>query len=168
MITGVTWGPQLGGSPDLIDVIGLNYYRNNQRFLDGEFIDGRDPRYRPLSEMLVEVWRRYRKPMILSETGAEAGDRAPWLAYVTVEVAKAIRAGCPIHAITWYPIVNHPGWLDDRHCENGLWDYADEAGERAIHEPLALAMLGAAEPLTTLRSRCVLGPCPGSTVARRI
>ena len=33
--------------------------------------------------------------------------------------------------------MNHPGWDDDRHCHNGLWDYADAAGERAIYEPLA-------------------------------
>jgi hypothetical protein len=32
--------------------------------------------------------------------------------------------------------VNHPGWVDDRHCYNGLWDYADEQGEREIYEPL--------------------------------
>jgi hypothetical protein len=29
-------------------------------------------------------------------------------------------------------IVAHPGWLDDRYCPNGLWDYADADGQRAI------------------------------------
>ena len=32
--------------------------------------------------------------------------------------------------------MNHPGWVDDRHCYNGLWDYANEQGEREIYEPL--------------------------------
>ena len=32
---------------------------------------------------------------------------------------------------------NHPGWDNDRHCCNGLWDYSDETGNREIYEPLA-------------------------------
>jgi len=48
-----------------------------------------------------------------------------------------MRLGVPVGGITLYPIVNHPGWEDDRHCHNGLWDYADENGERPIYEPLA-------------------------------
>jgi hypothetical protein len=43
----------------------------------------------------------------------------------------------PVHGLCLYPIVNHPGWEDDRHCHNGLWDYADAAGERNIYAPLA-------------------------------
>ena len=45
---------------------------------------------------------------------------------------RAIKRG-----LCLYPIVNHPGWDDDRHCTNGLWDYADEAGHREIFAPLA-------------------------------
>jgi hypothetical protein len=26
---------------------------------------------------------------------------------------------------------------NERYCENGLWDYADETGERALYHPLA-------------------------------
>ena len=36
-----------------------------------------------------------------------------------------------------YPIVNHPGWEDERHCHNGLWDYCNESGHREIYSPLA-------------------------------
>jgi hypothetical protein len=42
-----------------------------------------------------------------------------------------------VHGICLYPIVNHPGWDDDRHCYNGLWDYPDAHGAREIYEPLA-------------------------------
>jgi hypothetical protein len=38
--------------------------------------------------------------------------------------------------VTLYPVLNHPGWVDERHCHNGLWDYADENGQRATYEPL--------------------------------
>lgn len=158
MMIGRTWGPQLGGSPDLVDIVGLNYYRDNQRYLDGELIDGTDPHYRPLSDLLLEVAERYGKPMILAETGAEGPDRARWLRYVCIESARAMRAGVPLHAVTWYPIVNHPGWADDRHVHNGLWDYADEEGHRVRHEPLAEEILAATEPMTELRDRTVLDP----------
>jgi hypothetical protein len=56
--------------------------------------------------------------------------------YVCQEVAAAMQNGIPIEGICLYPILNHPGWVDDRHCYNGLWDYADENGEREIYEPL--------------------------------
>ena len=36
-----------------------------------------------------------------------------------------------------YPIIDYPGWGDNRHCHSGLWDYADDEGRRAIYEPLA-------------------------------
>lgn len=160
MMFGRTWGPQLGGSPDLIDVVGVNYYRNNQRYVDGAFIEGTDPKYRPLSDMLVEVWDRFGKPMIIAETGAEGDDRARWLRYVCGEAGKAIRAGCPLHAITWYPILNHPGWVDDRHIHNGLWDYAGPDGSRVRHEPLADVIRSTQPRLTALRDRWVLqAPC---------
>jgi hypothetical protein len=47
-----------------------------------------------------------------------------------------MKAGCELHGITLYPILNHPGWLDERHCEHGLWDYPDETGERQVYAPL--------------------------------
>jgi hypothetical protein len=47
----------------------------------------------------------------------------------------------PVQGICWYPIINHPGWDDDRHCHNGLFDYADEVGNREIHQPLAESIL---------------------------
>jgi beta-glucosidase/6-phospho-beta-glucosidase/beta-galactosidase len=162
MVTGRTWQTQLGGSPDLIDVIGVNYYRNNQRFLDGEFIEGHDARYRPLSELLLEVHRRYGKPMLVAETGAEDDDRVPWMRYASFEVARAMRAGCPLHGLTWYPIVNHPGWADDRHIHNGLWDYADDAGARARYEPLAEEIVRSTSTLGELSERYVLGRADGA------
>ena len=45
-----------------------------------------------------------------------------------------------IEGVCWYPIVNHPGWDDERHCHNGLWDDANAAGAREMHEPLAREM----------------------------
>ena len=56
---------------------------------------------------------------------------------VPAEVRCAIAAGVPVGGICLYPIVNHPGWLDNRHCLNGLFDCADDSGRREIYQPLA-------------------------------
>ena len=49
----------------------------------------------------------------------------------------AMAAGVPVEGVCLYPIVNHPGWDDDRHCYNGMFDYADGRGNREVYEPLA-------------------------------
>jgi hypothetical protein len=136
MLRGHVW-PRLGGHPSYLDILGVNFYEDNQFTLDGTTIYRGDARYRPFSQLLGEAWRRYGRPLIVSETGSEGGRRADWLRYVADECVDALREGVELHGITLYPVLNHPGWLDDRHCENGLWDYADERGERAIHVPLA-------------------------------
>jgi len=86
--------------------------------------------------MLREVYERYRRPMFVAETGAEGEARPGWLRYIGDEVRAARDAGVPVEGVCWYPIMNFPGWDDDRHCHNGLWDYPDEVGRRAVYEPL--------------------------------
>jgi beta-glucosidase/6-phospho-beta-glucosidase/beta-galactosidase len=135
MLSGRVW-PSLGGNPGYLDVIGVNFYSDNQFMLDGTTIVRGDAGYRPFREMLLDVWSRYRRPMIVSETGSEGDTRAAWLEYVCDECIAAMREGCELHGVTLYPVLNHPGWLDGRHCENGLWGYADDAGHRPVHGPL--------------------------------
>ena len=136
MIQGSLW-PQLGGDPRYLDVVGLNYYPKNQWILDGPAIERGTPLYRPFREILREAWERYGRPLILAETGAEEGHRADWLRYVSGEVLAARRAGVPVEGICLYPVLNYPGWDDDRHCQSGLWGYPDPAGDREIHLPFA-------------------------------
>jgi UDP-galactopyranose mutase len=83
------------------------------------------------------VKERYRRPLFVSETGIEDERRPEWLAYVTDEVLMAIENGVPVEGLCLYPVVNHPGWADDRHCHNGLWDYCNVNGDREIYKPLA-------------------------------
>lgn len=136
MLTGRVW-PRLGGHPRYLDIVGVNYYPDNQFMLDGRTVRMGDPAYTPLARILLDVAARYGRPLIVSETGAEGDARAPWLRAVADECVAALRDGCDLHAVTLYPIVNHPGWVDDRHCHNGLWDYAEADGGRAVHAPLA-------------------------------
>lgn len=129
--------PELGGHPRYLDTIGCNYYIHNQWVYGGKFIERTDPRYRPFHQMLYEVWRRYDKPVLLAETGIEDERRPEWLSYVCDEIVCALENGVPVQGSCLYPVVNHPGWDDDRHCHNGLWDYCDGDGRRAVYSPLA-------------------------------
>jgi beta-glucosidase/6-phospho-beta-glucosidase/beta-galactosidase len=136
MITGRVQ-PELGGRDDLVDVIGVNYYIHNQFVWQGPMIVPSDPRYRHVSTMLQEVYARYRRPLFVAETGIEDDTRPAWLRYMCREVFMAMEAGVPMEGVCLYPIVNHPGWDDDRHCYNGMFDYADAAGRREVYQPLA-------------------------------
>ena len=129
--------PELGGADHCIDVIGVNYYIHNQFVWEQGLIVPSDPRYRHVSTMLEETYRRYRRPIFVAETGIEDDTRPAWLRYIFREVLMAMTAGVPVEGICLYPIVNHPGWDDDRHCHNGLFDYADDSGRRNVYLPLA-------------------------------
>ena len=129
--------PELGGEESFLDVIGVNYYDRNQWWNYGRTIFRHEPEYRPFREILAEVYGRYQRPMFVSETGTENQDRPEWLAYIAQEARAAMERGVALHGICLYPILNHPGWDDDRHCMNGLWDYATAEGERQLYQPLA-------------------------------
>jgi beta-glucosidase/6-phospho-beta-glucosidase/beta-galactosidase len=129
--------PELGGHEKYLDVIGVNYYPTNQWVLRGPTVTRGDRRYKPFREILREIHERYGRPMFVAETGTEDEVRPGWLRYVGNEVRAALRAGVPVWGVCLYPILNHPGWVDDRHCHNGLWDYCEAAGQREIYAPLA-------------------------------
>ena len=132
--------PELGGREEYLGIIGINYYVHNQWIYPGghgTMIEPSHARYRPVWQMLREVHERYRRPLFIAETGIEDEARPAWLRYMGYEARRAIREGVPVHGLCLYPIVNHPGWEDGRHCYNGLWDYPDASGEREIYVPLA-------------------------------
>jgi len=139
MTAGAFW-PGLGGRPELLDIIGVNYYSDNQWFLGGGTIGRGDPLYKPFRAILADVWERYRRPILVAETGAEGDARVPWLEYVTEEVLAACAAGIPVQGICLYPILDYPGWSNDRHCPVGLLGFRGEDGRRPVHRPLADAL----------------------------
>ncbi len=130
--------PELGGAERYVDVIGLNYYYDNQWYYgSGRKIRPGHRDYRPLRDMLEEWFRRFRRPLLIAETGIEDAARPRWLRFVCHEVDAAAERGVPIESVCLYPVLNHPGWTNDRHCHNGLWDYADANGGRGLYQPLA-------------------------------
>lgn len=128
--------PQLGGSPSGIDVIGVNYYPHNQWWAGDPVVTVPPERQLPLEILLTEAWMRYRKPIVIAETGCEDQARGPWLRQVIEQVDRATARGVPVLGICLYPVLDHPGWADDRHCRNGLL-CGFEPPPRPVFEPLA-------------------------------
>ena len=129
--------PELGGKREFLDIVGLNYYYNNQWVDEGSNIHLGHWVYRPVHELLANVFTRYGRPMFLAETGTEAGGRAPWLHYVCDEVAEAHAHRVPVEGICLYPILSHSGWDDGRHCHNGMFCGVTPNGARTIDRRMA-------------------------------
>ena len=140
--------PELGGSPDCLDILGFNFYYNNQwefgtnhRLPWNELV--MDPRWRPLDDLLAEAHRRYDRPVVLSETSHPGIDRPIWIERMALACSRAIAAGVPLWGICQYPIIDRPNWdnLDDWHLA-GLWDVDHLSGAmtRLLDVPSAQAL----------------------------
>lgn len=137
MLTG-RMAPELGGRPDAIDAVGLNFYPHNQWYFGGPTIPMGHHGYRALADMLVEAHARYGKPLYIAETGAEGSGRPAWLHYVCDEVRAAQARGAAIEGVCLYPVTAYPGWDNERHCEVGLFSTPDANGGRETFMPLAV------------------------------
>ena len=124
--------PELGGDGSLVDVMGWNFYPHNQWYYQGPTIPMGHHEYRPLADLLIEMVQRYRRPILISETGAEGSGKASWLHYVCNEVRDAMARGADIRGICWYPITAYPGWDNSRHAETGLLSTIVADGTRHI------------------------------------
>ena len=112
--------PELGGGAQYLDLVGINYYFNNQWIDHGRTVYLGDPLYRPPRELLALVHARTDRPLFVAETGTEGVGRAPWLHHIADEVAAAKDAGVPVGGLCLYPILSHVGWDDTRECPNGM------------------------------------------------
>jgi beta-glucosidase/6-phospho-beta-glucosidase/beta-galactosidase len=128
--------PELGGRPDCLDIVGINFYPDNQWLFNGRTIHFGHHAYRPFRELLAETHARYGRPVMVTETGAEGGTRASWLHYMCGEVRAALAAGVPVLGICLYPILDYPGWENARCCEVGLFSGPDASGNRRVCEAL--------------------------------
>ena len=120
--------PELGGRPEFLDIVGLNYYYNNQWELGTNAQLGwadaiPDPRWTPFRNLLLKAWKRYQRPIALTETSHPGVDRPGWIEMIGRECAAVMQAGVPLWGACLYPIVDRPDWdhLDQWH-RSGLWD----------------------------------------------
>jgi beta-glucosidase/6-phospho-beta-glucosidase/beta-galactosidase len=117
----------LGGHPRYLDIVGVNFYHANQWEYPDRRIrwedTPRDPRWRPLRLLLEEVYGRYGRPIVISETSHFGAGRGRWLREVAEEAGAAREAGVPLEGLCVYPIIDRPDWDDPSHWHNsGLWD----------------------------------------------
>lgn len=143
--------PELRGKPEYIDIIGCNYYYDNQ-WVAGtrDFLswtnDDNDPRWLPLSTLIKKLFERYKRPIVLSETSHPKDHRPQWMDFVTRECKIAIEAGIPLWGICWYPIIDRPDWdhLQPWH-NSGVWDIDNSTNQliRRLHQPTADSIFNA-------------------------
>ncbi len=140
--------PELGGHPAALDWIGLNHYHSSQWEVPSEkrlaWHLG-DPRRRPLSALLGQVWERYGRPLLVAETGHIGRGRADWLHDIAGEAQRALRAGVPLGGVCLYPMLDRPDWYEPaRWHRSGLWhvprDARGAAAGRRLVRPYARAL----------------------------
>jgi hypothetical protein len=111
--------PELGGSEDLIDVIGLNHYR--------------DTTIPPFHKLLLNARKRYpTKAIWLAETSGppEGWQQTEWFWWMLAETRLANFEGANIDVFTWAPIISMYDWFEpERQLANGAW-IIGENGER--------------------------------------
>lgn len=139
---------ELGGTPVLLDMVGVNYYHGNQ----WEAASGLplawhlgDARRVPLHRLLTTVYHRYHTPLLLAETSHVGSGRSAWLNDITAQVAHAQLKGVEIAGICLYPIIDRPLWEDPQHWpQAGLWDVkhvGDDPSARILHLSYAQTLL---------------------------
>ncbi len=149
MITGRSQ-PELGGNARYLDIIGVNFYHDNQWEVPGGrkiawHFQPRDPRWVPFSQLIRGAYDRYTRPIIIAETSHVGSGRAEWIRELTDEVLIAVRAGLPLEGICLYPIIDRFEWNNPVHWHNsGLWDYhieTDGTYRRVLNEHYASEFL---------------------------
>lgn len=128
--------PELLGDPTLIDVLGFNYYYNNQWTQSHVTIPWPDVERRmtPFADLLLSVSERYNFPILITETGHFGHLRPEWLHEIIEECSRAIQMGVDLRGLCIYPVIDRPDWDDLTSYSNcGLWDF-DSQFNRIPHE----------------------------------
>ncbi|MCI1188690.1 amine oxidase [Hymenobacter sp. DH14] len=143
--------PELGGSPELLDIVGFNYYYDNQWQLHpyqklGWNDTVMDPRWVPLHKLLRKAYQRYGRPFAITETSHPGVDRPLWWRMIADECAQVLRKGLPLQGVCIYPLIDRPDWdHTDQWHQSGLWDadLSQPGPARVLHQPSAEALLQA-------------------------
>lgn len=152
--------PELGGHPRYLDLIGANYYHDNQ-WESGTnarlYWHLGDPRRRPLHQMLATLHARYQRPILLAETSHVGSGRGAWIHHIAAEIAQAQLAGVGMIGVCLYPIIDRPDWEVLHHWHrSGLWE-PDHLGPdplaRILDPAYAAALLQAQHTLDLFQLR---------------
>ncbi len=140
----------LGGQPRYLDVVGVNYYAENQWELESGKrlawnID--DTRRLPLSSLLKTVHARYGRPIAIAETSHNGDRRGQWVREIAAEVRDAARIGIPIEGICLHPMIDQRDATNPSHwLRRGIWEVQpgpDGRSQRRLNTPYASALRAA-------------------------
>jgi len=97
--------------PPGFQVLGIDYYGRNERIItpDGRNLEVED--VLGWRHIASEYWRRFRKPIMHTETNVFDADAAPnWLWKQWVNVLDVRAAGIPVVGFTWYSLIDQVDW----------------------------------------------------------
>jgi hypothetical protein len=119
--------PELGGSPEIIDILGFNNYSFGQMEYAGggkpnNALEPGDDRIRSLCDLLTEAWAKYKRPCIVAETSGLHGGRPDWLNDVACESLAAVNRGVELHGICLFPAVDMQDWHSGEWLHMGIAD----------------------------------------------
>ena len=137
--------PELGGHPDALDIVGINYYWTNQWEIgsEGTPLADDDPRRLPLGELVRRTWQRYNTDVVITETSERPEARGPWVHELGAMAEDLLESGVKLRGICLYPILGMPEWhARDQWTRMGLWDLEREQDklERKIVAPMLAAL----------------------------
>lgn len=111
--------PELGGSPELVTIVGLNHYR--------------DSTLPPFHRLLMNAQKRWpTKQLWVTETsGPPTGwQQAEWFWWMLAETRLAALSGVNVPVFTWAPAISMYDWVDETlQLQNGIW-LLDKDGKR--------------------------------------
>jgi beta-glucosidase/6-phospho-beta-glucosidase/beta-galactosidase len=130
--------PELGGAPEILDIVGANNYSFGQMEYrehgPHKALSPDDDRIQPLCDLLRTVWDRYHLPMIIGETSGMNEGREDWLRDVMDESLAAVNEGIDLHGICLFPGVDMPDWHTGQWLHNGICDI-EPVGEDLERKP---------------------------------
>jgi beta-glucosidase/6-phospho-beta-glucosidase/beta-galactosidase len=149
--------PELRGKPEYLDIVGLNYYYDNQweyntyhRLVWKD--NPLDIRWRSLRNLMIEVYERYEKPIVITETSHPKEDRPLWIEMIAEECTAILKKDIPLLGVCLYPIIDRPNWDDlVTWHRSGVWDIdVNNNLKRNLYQPMAEALLRAQKELHPL------------------
>ncbi len=145
MLAGISH-PELGGNPKYLQILGGNYYIDNQEWITNrsstktprhKTITWDHPDRKPLDKILEMIYKRYNKPFLISETGSYGINRVKFWNRTLLEIDSAIKKGIPVLGVCAYPVIDRPDWDNFKLTNSGLWDFkrGDKKLNRIPHKP---------------------------------
>jgi beta-glucosidase/6-phospho-beta-glucosidase/beta-galactosidase len=137
--------PELGGSPEYLSTIGINYYWTNQWELgrSGVPLSDQDPRRWSLGDLVRKVWNRYGADIVITETSHVGEMRPIWFQELCEEAKNLITDGVPLKGVCLYPVLSMPEWHQlNEWTQMGLWDLklVGKKLKRIPYEPMMKAL----------------------------